>query len=92
MAPSLPVPVLLGHDVYDIQQGWKTPETGLLVETRSQKRRKEEELPKNMIPEPGEEAEADPADDVPSEETSKSSRQMGSEPRREESPGLEVEG
>ena len=41
VAPSLPVPVLLGRDLYDINSGWKTPEAGYLVETRSQKERQE---------------------------------------------------
>ena len=41
VAPSLPVPVLLGRDLYDINSGWKTPEAGYLVETRSQKKRQE---------------------------------------------------
>ena len=42
VAPSLPVPVLLGRDLYDIRDGWKLPETGLLAETRAQRKRRED--------------------------------------------------
>ncbi len=41
VAPSLPVPVLLGRDLYDIRSGWKSPDTGYMVETRSQKKIRE---------------------------------------------------
>ena len=40
VAPSLPVPVVLGTDVYDVQEGWKDVELGLLVETRAAKKRR----------------------------------------------------
>ena len=39
VAPSLPVPVVLGTDVYDVKEGWKDVELGLLVETRAAKKR-----------------------------------------------------
>ncbi|XP_064389549.1 uncharacterized protein LOC135337548 [Halichondria panicea] len=41
IAPSLPVPVLLGRDLYDIRSGWKSSDTGYMVETRSQKKIRE---------------------------------------------------
>ena len=40
VAPGLPVPVVLGTDVYDVQEGWKDVELGLLVETRAAKKRR----------------------------------------------------
>ena len=42
VAPNLPVPVVLGTgtDVYDVQEGWKDVELGLLVETRAAKKRR----------------------------------------------------
>ncbi len=46
VAHSLPVPVLLGRDIYDAESGWIAPDTGYLVETRSRKRNKYSNSPR----------------------------------------------
>ena len=49
VAPSLPVPVLLGRDLYDIRSGWKSSDTGYMVETRSQKKIRESKSMDDLI-------------------------------------------
>lgn len=54
VAPRLPIPVLLGRDLYDVRDGWKTPETqtGLMVETRAKRREAELSRPSESGPDP----------------------------------------
>ncbi len=35
VAPSLPVPVLLGRYLYDVWDGWRSPEAALVAKTRA---------------------------------------------------------
>ena len=64
VAPTLPVPVpvLLGRDVWDMEKGFEGPKVGLLVETRAQKRLRERSEP--TLPDQGQDKGGPDEDDT----------------------------